>query len=183
MEIKFDGNYIRMLRAILNESWRQQLYGYLPPIMKTIQVRRTRHAGHYWRSRNKLMSDILLWTPSNGWAKTGQPTRTYIQQLCADTGCSLEDLQGAMDNRDRWQKSVREIRAGSTWWWWSELYIYIYIVCVCYSIWIFKLVFIKYDLIILTIIIFVVNSKQQQVIIQFFRRRKNDVILVWNGTL
>ena len=45
---KLDGNYIRMLRAILNKSWRQhatrhQLCGYLPPITKTIQVKRTRH--------------------------------------------------------------------------------------------------------------------------------------------
>ena len=45
-----DGNYTRMLRAIFNKSWRQhptrhQLYGHLPPIMKTIQVRWTRHAG------------------------------------------------------------------------------------------------------------------------------------------
>ena len=45
------GNYTRMLRAILNQTWRQhptrhQLYGHLPPIAKTIQVRRTRHAGH-----------------------------------------------------------------------------------------------------------------------------------------
>ena len=57
-----------MLRAILNKSWRQhptryQLYGHLPPIMKTIQVRQTRHAGHCWRSRDELISDVLLWTP------------------------------------------------------------------------------------------------------------------------
>ena len=50
-ENKLDGNYTRMLRAILNKSWRQhptrhQLYGHLPPITKTIQVRRNRHAGH-----------------------------------------------------------------------------------------------------------------------------------------
>ena len=36
---KFDGNYIKMLRAILNKSWRQhptkqQLYSQLPPITK-----------------------------------------------------------------------------------------------------------------------------------------------------
>ena len=48
---KLDGNYTKMPRAILNKSWRQhptrhQLYGHLPPITKTIQVRRTRHAGH-----------------------------------------------------------------------------------------------------------------------------------------
>ena len=67
-EKKLDGNYTRMLRAILNKSWRQhstkhQLYGHLPPITKTIQVRRTRHAGHWWRSRDELISDVLLWTP------------------------------------------------------------------------------------------------------------------------
>ena len=50
LEKKLDGNYTRMLRAILNKSWRQhptrrQLYGHLPPITKTIQVRRARHAG------------------------------------------------------------------------------------------------------------------------------------------
>ena len=44
LEKKLDGNYTRMMRAILNKSWRQhstryQLYGHLPPIMKTIQVR------------------------------------------------------------------------------------------------------------------------------------------------
>ena len=57
-----------MLRAILNKSWRQhptthQLYGHLPPITKTIQVRRNGHAGHCWRSRDELIRDVLLWTP------------------------------------------------------------------------------------------------------------------------
>ena len=71
---KLDSNYIRMLRAILNKSWQQQatrhqLYGHLPRITKTIQVRRTRHAGHCWRSKDELISDILLWTPAYGQAK------------------------------------------------------------------------------------------------------------------
>ena len=75
---KFDSNYTRMLRAILNKSWwqhpiRHQLYGHLPPIMKTIQVRPTRHARHCWRSRDDFISDVLLWTPTYGWAKAGQP--------------------------------------------------------------------------------------------------------------
>ena len=51
LEKKLDGNYTRMLKAILNKSWRQQptkpqLYGHLPPITKTIKVRRSRHARH-----------------------------------------------------------------------------------------------------------------------------------------
>ena len=90
LERRLDGNYTRMLRAVLNKSWRQhptrlQLYGHLPPITKTIQVRRTRHAGHCWRSKDELISDVLLWTPTHGCARVGRPARTYIQQLCEDT--------------------------------------------------------------------------------------------------
>ena len=71
-------------RAILNKSWRQhptrhQIYGHLPSITKTIQVRRTRHAGHCWRSRDELTSDVLLWIPTYDRAKAGRPARTYIQ--------------------------------------------------------------------------------------------------------
>ena len=84
MEKKLDGNYTRMLWAILNKSWRQhatklQLYGHLPPIMKTIQVRRTRHARHCLGSRDELISDVLLWALSHGRAKAGCSARTYIQ--------------------------------------------------------------------------------------------------------
>ena len=83
LEKKLDGNYTRMLKAILNKSWRQhptrhQLYGHLPPITKTIQVRRARHAGHCWRSKEELVSDALLWTPTYGQARAGRPARTYI---------------------------------------------------------------------------------------------------------
>ena len=134
MERKFDGNYTRMLQAILNKSWRQhstkqQLYGFQPPIMKTIQVRWTRHVGHWWRSGDELISDILQWTPAHGRVKAGRPARTYIQQLCANTGCSLEDLQRAMDDRDRWQERVKEICAGSATWWWWWWHIWLSLVC------------------------------------------------------
>ena len=71
LEKKLDGNYT-MLRAILNKSWQQhptrhQLYGHLPPITKTIQVRQTRQAGqthkwctpmgpHIWPSKSRTTS-------------------------------------------------------------------------------------------------------------------------------
>ena len=48
--------------------------------------------GHCRKSKDELISDVLLWTPSHGRAKTGRPARNYIQQLCADTGCCPEDL-------------------------------------------------------------------------------------------
>ena len=147
MEKKLDGSHTRMLRAILNKSWRQhaikqQLYGHLRPITKTIKIRRTKHTGHCRRSRDELISDILLWTPLHGRAKAGWPAITYIQQLCADTGCSLEDLPGAIDDCEGRRERVRETHAGGStlwWWWWyithththtyiySYIYIYIYI--------------------------------------------------------
>ena len=120
-EKKLDGNYTRMLGAILNKSWRQhptrhQLYGHLPPTTKTIQVRRTRHCR---RSREELISDILQRTPTYGRAKARQPAQTYIQQLCEDTGYSPEDRPEAMNDREKWRERVRDIRAsGRTWWWW-----------------------------------------------------------------
>ena len=124
---KLDDIYPRMLRAILNKSRRQhptkqQLYGHLPAVTKTIKVRRTRHAEHCWRCKDKLISDVLRWTPSQGRAKTGRPALTYIQQLCADTGCTPEDQPGAMDDREVWWERVRNIRVDSvTWcWWWFD---------------------------------------------------------------
>ena len=123
LEKKLDGNYTRMLPALLNKSWRQhptrhQLYGHLPPITKTIQVRRTRHAGHCWRNRDELISDVLLWTPIYGWAKAGRLVRTYIQQPCENAGCSPEVLPEAMNDREKWRERVRDIRASGTTWWW-----------------------------------------------------------------
>ena len=67
--------------------------------------------------QDKFISDIMLWTPSHERAKVGRPGKTYIQQLCADTGCNLEDLLGdflgAMNDREDWCDRVREIRASS----------------------------------------------------------------------
>ena len=83
LEKKLDGNYTRMLRAILNKSWQQhptrhQLYGHLPPITKTIQARRTRHVEHCWRSKDELISDVLLWIPTYGQEKQdNQLEHTY----------------------------------------------------------------------------------------------------------
>ena len=126
---KLHGNYLRMLQAILNKSWwqhstRHQLYGHLPPITKTIQLRWTRHAGHCWRSRDELISDVLLWTPAYGRAKAGRPARTYIQQLCEDTGCSPENLP--MNDREKWRETVRDICASDM----MMMMMMIYILCI-----------------------------------------------------
>ena len=124
LEKKLDGNYTRMLWAILKKSWRQhstkqQLYGLLPPITKTTQVRRPRHARHCWGSMEELVRHVLLWTPSHGHAKAGRLARIYIQQLYEDTGCSPGELQEAMNDRERLPERVSDIRADRVirWWW------------------------------------------------------------------
>ena len=62
-EKKPNGNYIRMLQAVLNKFWKQHtkkqpLYSYLPPITKTIQIQWTRRVRHSRRSKNELISNI-----------------------------------------------------------------------------------------------------------------------------
>ena len=67
-----------------------------PAISKTIQIIKTRYAELCRESKDKFKSDVLLWTPTHG---------------CVDTGYSLEDLLGVMDDRDG--ERVREIHVVS----------------------------------------------------------------------
>ena len=61
--------------------------------------------GHCWRSEDRLISGVLLWTSIDGHA------RTYLHQLCADKGYSLENLPRAMDDRDGWRESGKSMLA------------------------------------------------------------------------
>ena len=72
--------------------------------------------------------DVLLWTPTHGRAKVGRPARTYIQQLCEDTGCCPEDLPRAMNDREEWRKRVRISVLPA-----RHEYIYIYIYIYIYN--------------------------------------------------
>ena len=111
IERKLDHNCTRMLQAALNKSLRQhstkqQLYGHLPPISKNIQIRRARHPRRCWRSKDELISYVLLLTSLHGQARIWWLARTYLQQLSTDTGCSMDDLPRAMDNRNDWRERV-----------------------------------------------------------------------------
>ena len=121
---KLDSNYSRMLRAILNESCSNipQSTNYTAtclPSRKLSKLDEPDTQDNCWTSRDELISDVLLWTPTYGRAKAGRPVRTYIQQLCVDTGCSLEDLPEVMNDREKWRERVSDICASNTtWWWW-----------------------------------------------------------------
>ena len=106
---KLNGNYTKMLCAVLNKSWKQhptkqQLYGYLAPISQTIQVRQTTYRAYYWKWKDEHHMRHSLMNPYI-WMCQCWPTNKGLHQLCAATGCRLEDLPRAMDNRDGWWES------------------------------------------------------------------------------
>ena len=98
LEKKLDGNHTRMLRAILNKSWRQhptihQIYGHLPPITKTIQVRRTRHEGHCWRTRDELISDVSYEPPHMARQKQDDQVEHTYSSYVRIRGVALKTCQ------------------------------------------------------------------------------------------
>ena len=125
LEKKLDSNYARMLRAILNKSWRQhptrhQLYDHLLPITKSIQVRRTRHAGHCWRSRDELIKDVFLWTPH----MAGQKHDDQLEYTYSSSVRIQDVALKACRRRCTIGKSGE--RGTTSWWWWSFQVVYIY---------------------------------------------------------
>ena len=60
------------------QNW---LFGHLPLISQTIQLKWTWHVGHCWRSKDKLISGDLLWTLAHRHASVGWPTKTYISSV------------------------------------------------------------------------------------------------------
>ena len=116
LESKLNGNYTRMLRAVLNKSWRdhitnKELYGNLLPIVDVIRERRLRFIGHCWRSKEELISQTILWKPSHGYHSIGRPRKTYIDQLLTDIGLEYNDLPKLLDDRTSWKDMVKRVRA------------------------------------------------------------------------
>ena len=130
LEKKLDGNYIRMLRAILNKSWQQhptrhQLYGHLPPITKTIPVRPTRHAGHCWRSRDELIRRCTLMDPHTRHAQKqdDQHERTFSSYVWGYRFVVLKTCLGRWTiGRSGERGSGISVLPARLWWWWWYIY-------------------------------------------------------------
>ena len=120
LEKKINGSYTRMLRVALNISWRdhmsnKDLYGKILKITDTIREQRLRFSGHCWRSKNEVVSDVLLWLPIHGRRSRGRPAKTFVDQLMEDTSCNYEELPNALMTREEWRVRVNQCRASSTW--------------------------------------------------------------------
>ena len=89
IERKLNGNCTRMLRVILNKSWKQRLtnqklYSHLPPISKTIEIKRTRYVGHCWRSKTEV-------TISDGPFHMNVPVLANQQELTYNSSAQTQD--------------------------------------------------------------------------------------------
>ena len=120
LEKKVDGAYSQMIRTVLNKTWKQYLtntilYGKIQTITNSTPEQLLICAGHFWRSKNELTSDVLLWQPLHGKISRGLPTKTYIDQLMEDIGCTLDELPTAMNERNGWKQLVKNCRACSIW--------------------------------------------------------------------
>ena len=115
LEKKLDGTYTRMLRAVLNVHWKTHpsnkcLYGNLSKISLVIKDRRMRFAGHCYRSKEEVISELMLWKPTHGTVKPGRPFKTYTKQLTEDCEYHFEDLHNAMSDREVWRSRVNMVR-------------------------------------------------------------------------
>ena len=113
---RLDGTYTRMLRVVLNISWREhptklRLYGKVPSLSNTIIKSRMRFAGHSFRSKDELVSEVITWQPTHGKANVGRPHKTYHQQIAEDAGChNTDELETMMQDRDGWRERIRLVR-------------------------------------------------------------------------
>ena len=110
MKANINGTYTRLLRRALNVSWKDhmtnaELYGKIPLLSNTIKRRRLRFAGHCIRAENQPAANLLFWTPTEGKAKRGAPTKTFCTMLQEDTGLKdNREIRTVMKDRKNWTK-------------------------------------------------------------------------------
>ena len=120
LEIKIDGLYTKLLRRVLNISWRDhvsnvQLYGKLPLLSSTIRQRRLRFAGHCYRAENQPVTNLLFWTPSEGKRGQGAGIKTYPKLIRKDTNLTSDcEVKGLMAERHLWHRKVSNVLVPST---------------------------------------------------------------------
>ncbi len=115
LQKKLDGVFTRMIRRTLGLTWEDKvtnanLYRNSPTLSSELRQRRLRFAGHCWRSKNEISSDLLMWEPLHGKRRRGAPARTYIDVLQEDTGIEKEDLPKLMADTVLWRSYVDGIR-------------------------------------------------------------------------
>ena len=76
-----------------------------------IKEGKTRFAGHCYRGKDEVVSDLILWTPKHVKAKVRRPSKTHTKQLTEDADCQIEDLPRAMEDIEYWRGRVNMVWA------------------------------------------------------------------------
>ena len=112
LQDRLDGTYTRLLMRVQNISWREhktkaEIYGDIPPISSVVACRRTRFAGHCFRAKVQIISDVIsLRLPC---PNRGRRPLNYIDCIARDIGHDIADMQTLMLDRDIWQGIVYSI--------------------------------------------------------------------------
>ena len=114
-----DENDINMLCTEFSKSWKhhptkQHLNSHLLLILQTIWERWTKHARLCRASKEKLINDILLWTPTHGHTSVDRIVKTYFHH-CAYTECCLEQCfsNNNMLSKDWYQYTTDSYHIGT----------------------------------------------------------------------
>ena len=111
---RLDGCYTRLLRRVLNISWKKHptlatLYGNLPPISVLVKRRRIQFAGHCARATDELVSSFVLWSHPSSHRRSRK--LTFPDTLSRDTNIHKDDLKTAMTDRVFWKSVVSSVSA------------------------------------------------------------------------
>ena len=95
LRAQLDGTYTRLLMRVQNISWREhktkaEIYGDIPPISTIVARRRTRFAGHCFRAKDQLISDVIclrLPCPTRG-----RRPMNYIDCIARDIQHDIADI-------------------------------------------------------------------------------------------
>ena len=114
-----DGCYTRMLRSALNVSWKRhmtnnELYGDISKITTKIATRRLQFAGHCKRAKERTVSELVTWRPTQGRRTKGRPRKTYVDLLQEDTGLTPKEIDTTMQDRRVWRAIINARQYQST---------------------------------------------------------------------
>ena len=107
LEKTTDDAFTRMLRVVLNISSKQhptknEFYGIVIPVISLIKDRILRFAGHCFRSKEELTSDLILQQSLHVLRTPDIPSKTFIEKLAEDMDCKT----GRSEELDECQKSL-----------------------------------------------------------------------------